>query len=384
MSEIRSPRPVTVACVILAVGALNTVSLWGRAGGSLLWLDVAVALVSVFAAVAQLWWPVSGTLAATLLAAVSAAATPAATMGALQVAQRRRLPVAAAVAAVGIAAHVVRGLWRPPSGISLDWWLLLICVTYGALLGWGGLARSRRELLISLRERARRAEAEQGRRVAEARMAERHTLAREMHDVLAHRLSLLATYAGALEYRPDSSPEQLARAAGVVRGGVHQALEELRQVIVLLREEDNEDDDLRPQPTLADLPDLLAETRGAGQTVRLCEEAGDVATLSPTVARTAYRVTQEGLTNARKHAPGLPVDVLLGGTPGTGLLIDIRNPLPAEESAPLVPGSGLGLVGLTERVRLAGGQLDHEIIDGEFRLHASLPWPRDPRASRRR
>jgi signal transduction histidine kinase len=370
--------------VILAVGALNTVSLWGRAGGSLLWMDVAVAVVSVFAAVAQLWWPISGTLAATLLAAVSPAATPAATMGALQVAQRRRLPVAAAVAAVGIAAHVVRGLWRPPSGISLDWWLLLICVTYGALLGWGGLARSRRELLISLRERARRAEAEQGRRVAEARMAERHTLAREMHDVLAHRLSLLATYAGALEYRPDSSPEQLARAAGVVRGGVHQALEELRQVIVLLREEDNEDDDLRPQPTLADLPDLLAETRGAGQTVRLCEEAGDVATLSPTVARTAYRVTQEGLTNARKHAPGLPVDMLLGGTPGTGLLIDIRNPLPAEESAPLVPGSGLGLVGLTERVRLAGGQLDHEIIDGEFRLHASLPWPRDPRASRRR
>jgi signal transduction histidine kinase len=384
MSEIRSPRPVTVACVILAVGALNTVSLWGRAGGSLLWLDVAVAVVSVFAAVAQLWWPVSGTLAVTLLAAVSAAATPAATMGALQVAQRRRLPVAAAVAAVGIAAHVIRGLWRPPSGISLDWWLLLICVSYGALLGWGGLARSRRELLISLRERARRAEAEQGRRVAEARMAERHTLAREMHDVLAHRLSLLATYAGALEYRPDSSPEQLARAAGVVRGGVHQALEELRQVIVLLREEDNEDDDLRPQPTLADLPDLLAETRGAGQTVRLCEEAGDVATLSPTVARTAYRVTQEGLTNARKHAPGLPVDVLLGGTPGTGLLIDIRNPLPTEESAPLVPGSGLGLVGLTERVRLAGGQLDHEIVDGEFRLHASLPWPRDPRASRRR
>jgi signal transduction histidine kinase len=384
MSEIRSPRPVTVACVILAVGALNTVSLWGRAGGSLLWLDVAVAVVSVFAAVAQLWWPVSGTLAATLLAAVSPAATPAATMGALQVAQRRRLPVAVAVAAVGIAAHVVRGLWRPPSGISLDWWLLLICVSYGALLGWGGLARSRRELLISLRERARRAEAEQGRRVAEARMAERHTLAREMHDVLAHRLSLLATYAGALEYRPDSSPEQLARAAGVVRGGVHQALEELRQVIVLLREEDNEDDDLRPQPTLADLPDLLAETREAGQTVRLCEEAGDVATLSPTVARTAYRVTQEGLTNARKHAPGLPVDVLLGGAPGTDLLIDIRNPLPAEESAPLVPGSGLGLVGLTERVRLAGGQLDHEIIDGEFRLHASLPWPRDPRASRRR
>ncbi|GAB2842386.1 hypothetical protein GCM10027176_52870 [Actinoallomurus bryophytorum] len=384
MSEIRSPRPVTVASVVLVMGALSAVSLVGRGGGSLLGMDVAVAVVSVLVAVAQLWWPVSGALAAVVLAAVSPAATPAATVGALQVAQRRRLPVAVAVAAVGIAAHVVRGLWRRPSGISLGWWLLLVSVTYGALVGWGALARSRRALLISLHERARRAEAEQGRRVAEARMAERHTLAREMHDVLAHRLSLLATYAGALEYRPDSSPEQLARAAGVVRGGVHQALEELRQVIVLLREEDNEDDDLRPQPTLADLPDLVAEARGAGQTVRLSEEAGDVATLLPTVARTAYRVTQEGLTNARKHAPGLPVDVLVGGVPGTDLLIDIRNPLPATESAPLVPGSGLGLVGLTERVRLAGGQLDHEIIDGQFRLHASLPWPRDPRASRRR
>jgi signal transduction histidine kinase len=384
MSEIRSPRPVVVAGVIIAMSALNTVSLWGRTGGPLLVTDAAIAVVSVLLAVAQLWWPVSGALAVTLLAAVSPTATPAATVGALQVAQRRRLPVAVAVAAVGIAAHVVRGLWRPPSGLSLGWWLLLIGVSYGALLGWGGLARSRRELLISLHERARRAEAEQGRRVAEARMAERHTLAWEMHDVLAHRLSLLATYAGALEYRPDSSPEQLTRAAGVVRTGVHQALEELRQVIGLLREEENEDDDLRPQPTLADLPDLVTEARGAGQTVRLCEEAGDVTTLTPTVTRTAYRVAQEGLTNARKHAPGRPVDVLLGGTPGADLLIDIRNPALGAESSPLVPGSGVGLVGLTERVRLAGGQLDHEIVEGEFRLHASLPWPRDPRTPRRR
>ena len=366
------------------MGALTALSLWGRAGGSPLWVDVVVAVVSVVVAVVQLWWPVSGALAATLLAVASPVATPAASLGALQVAQRRRFRVAVAVAAAGIAAHVVQGLWRPPSGISLGWWLLLIGVAYGALLGWGALARSRRALLISLRERARRAEAEQGRRVAEARVAERHTLAREMHDVLAHRLSLLATYAGALEYRPDSSPEQLARAAGVVRTGVHQALEELRQVIGLLREEDDEYDELRPQPTLADLPQLVTEAREAGQPVRLCEEATDVTGLRPAVTRTAYRVTQEGLTNARKHAPGRPVDVLLHGTPGARLLIDIRNPLPAGNPPPVAPGGGLGLVGLTERVRLAGGQLDHEIIEGEFRLHASLPWPRDPRASRRR
>ncbi|MFC5833775.1 sensor histidine kinase, partial [Nonomuraea insulae] len=265
--------------------------------------------------------------------------------------------------------------WRPNSGISLNWWLLLICASYGALLGWGALARSRRALLGSLRERARRAEAEQGRRIAEARMAERRRLAREMHDVLAHRLSLVATHAGALEYRPDSSPDQLARAAGVVRTGVHQALEELRQVIGLLREQDDELDELEPRPGLADLPGLIAEARQTGQPVRVREEVTDDAGLPAAASRTAYRVVQEGLTNARKHAPGQPIEVLLRGAPGTPLLIDIRNPLAPAGTAPLAPGSGLGLVGLTERVRLAGGQLDHHNTDGEFRLRARLPWP---------
>lgn len=364
-----------MASVILVVGTLTTVPLWGRTDGLPLWLDVAAAVASLATALAQLWWPVPGALAATLLAAASPVATPAATLGALQVARRRRFPVAVAVAVAGIAAHVLRGLWRPNSGISPGWWLLLICVAYGALLGWGALARARHALLISLRERAERAEAEQGRLVAEARMAERRTLAREMHDVLAHRLSLVATHAGALEYRPDSSPEQLARAAGVIRTGVHQALEELRQVIGLLREDDGANDDLAVQPTLADLPRLVAEARDAGQPVRLREKVTDATALPAAAARTAYRVAQEGLTNARKHAPGLPVDMVLRGGPGDRLLIDIRNPLPEAASAPVAPGAGLGLVGLTERVRLAGGRLDHLIVDREFRLLAWLPWP---------
>ena len=108
-------------------------------------------------------------------------------------------------------------------------------MAYAALLGFGALTQARAALLISLRDRARRAEAEQDRRVAEARVAERARIAREMHDVLAHRLSLVATYAGALEYRPDASREQLAAAAGIVRDGVHQALDELREVVTVLR-----------------------------------------------------------------------------------------------------------------------------------------------------
>ncbi|MFI7231551.1 sensor histidine kinase [Nonomuraea angiospora] len=369
----RPQQPLAVAVMALGVGGLTGVTLWGQSSGPLLWPDVAVAVLSLGAALVQLWWPVSGALAAALLAVVSPVATPAATTGALQVAQRRRFPVAAAVAATGMAAHLVQGLWRPNSGISLGWWLLLICASYGALLGWGALARSRRALLISLHERARRAEAEQGRRVAEARMAERRRLAREMHDVLAHRLSLVATHAGALEYRPDSSPDQLSRAAGVVRSGVHQALEELRQVIGLLREEDDLLDELEPQPTLADVARLVAEAREAGQDVQVSDETGGAA--PPLAGRTGYRVVQEGLTNARKHAPGRPVEVLLRGAPGTRLLIDISNPLPPPGSAPAAPGSGVGLVGLTERVRLAGGQLDHQSTGGRFRLQAWLPWP---------
>ncbi|WP_067136419.1 sensor histidine kinase [Microtetraspora malaysiensis] len=375
MRKIQPPYVVAVVGVLLGMGALTAVSLWAQAGHPTWGLDVAVAVASLAAAVAQLWWPTSGALVATLLATLSPVATPAASMGALQVAQRRRFPVAAAMAAAGMAAHVVQGLWRPNSGISLGWWLLLICAAYGALIGWGALARSRRALLISLHERARRAEAEQGRQVAEARMAERRRLASEMHDVLAHRLSLVATHAGALEYRPDSSPDKIARAAGVVRAGVHQALEELREVINLLHEQDDQPDGLEPRPGLADLPGLIADARQAGQSVGLREEVTEVDALPAAVSWTAYRVVQEGLTNARKHAPGRQVEVLLRGAPGMSLLIDVRNPLPPSGTAPLVPGSGLGLVGLTERVRLAGGQLDHHSTEGEFRLQARIPWP---------
>jgi signal transduction histidine kinase len=195
-----------------------------------------------------------------------------------------------------------------------------------------------------------------------------------MHDVLAHRLSLLATFAGAMEYRPDSSPEQMAKAAGVVRSGVHQALDELREVITLLRDDDP-DFETRPQPVLADIPRLIDESTAAGGEVLLTDDVRDGAALPAAAARTAYRIVQEGLTNARKHATGRPVRVTVGGSPGTRLDIDIRNSLPPFGTPPSVPGTGTGLVGLAERVHLAGGELDHHKVDGEFRLHAWIPWP---------
>ncbi|MFI0408880.1 sensor histidine kinase [Actinomadura sp. 3N508] len=366
------------AVVLTVMGVLVAATIIGRYSADgpdgRLALDIAVGAAAWLLSPALLWRPVAVAVALTALAAVSPAATPPATMAVLRLAHHRAFPVPAAIAAAGVGAHAVQGLWRPAAGISFGWWLLLIALGYGALIGWGALARARRALLESLRERARRAEAEQGRRVAEARMAERARIAREMHDVLAHRLSLLATYAGALEYRPDAPPEKLAHAAGVVRAGVHQALDELRDVIVLLREDEAEEG--RPQPVLGDVPRLVEESRDAGGTVELRDEVVDPGALPAASGRTAYRVVQEALTNARKHAAGRPVRVELRGRPGARLVIDVRNPLAEDPGAPpAAPGSGTGLVGLTERVRLAGGRLDHQATAGEFRLHAWLPWP---------
>jgi signal transduction histidine kinase len=343
--------------------------------GRLLALDVTVGVLSWAMAPLMGRWPVAAALAANVLAAVSPAATPAATVGALQVARRRRFALAAAVAVVGVAAHAVQGLLRPPGGLSFTWWLALMVAAYAALVGWGALAQARRALIASLRERAERAEAEQARRVSEARMLERTRIAREMHDVLAHRLSLLATYAGALEYRPDAPPGQLSEAAGVIRATVHKALDELRDVIGVLR--DDEAEPSRPQPVLADLRGLVEESRDAGVRVELEDRVVDAGTVPAGAGRTAYRVVQEGLTNARKHAAGRPVLVTVDGQRGAQLVVEIRNPLRADPlGPPAAPGTGTGLVGLTERVALAGGELGYEVTPAaEFRLHARLPWP---------
>jgi signal transduction histidine kinase len=395
--------PVTVS-VLAGVGALTAATLWGQAAGdtsTLLILDVAVGVAAGALLPVLLRWPVPGAIALAVLAALSPAATPAATYATLHVALRRPFAVAAAVGGAGVVAHLIRGLWRPIESLPYAWWVVLVIAAEAALVGWGQLSRARQALLDSLRERAFRAEAEQARHVAEARAAERASIAREMHDVLAHRLSLLATYAGALEYRPDAPPEQLARAAGVVRASTHQALDELREVISVLRDDDSTAG-TRPQPGLSDLGALVAETGEAGTPVDLEDRISRAQDLPGALGRTAYRIVQEGLTNARKHAPGQPVRLLLDGRPGDQLLVELTNPigLPAhagtaapvgsatlDESAPVGPatadpsplnssGTGTGLIGLTERARLTGGELDHGIgAGGQFRLRARLPWP---------
>jgi signal transduction histidine kinase len=361
------------------MAVLVGVTIAGSGTGTYLALDIAVGAASLVLVPLLARWPVQAAVLLSLLAALSPAATPPATMAALIVARWQRLGVALGVAGTGIAAHLIRGAWRPVSGLPYFWWAILVFVAYAALVGWGTLIRANRALISSLRERAERAEADQARRVSEARAAERARMAREMHDVLAHRLSLLATYAGALAYRPDAPPDQVSRAAEVVRSGVHQALDELREVIGVLRDDSLPDlaAASRPLPGIADLPELIGESRAAGMRIEMGGAAWPAAGLPDVAGRTAYRVVQEGLTNARKHAPGEPVTVTLGGGPGAGLDVAVVNPAgpaPAGLAFP-VPGSGTGLIGLTERLELAGGTLDWRNPGGEFRLRAWLPWP---------
>jgi len=367
-------RPASVDLwVMAAMGSLIALTVWGEYQGGTLWpADIAVAVAAWLLLPVLLRRPVTGALALAVLAAVSPAATAPATMGTLHVAQRRSFRTALAVGAAGIVAHAVRGLWRPVQGLSYGWWLVLVVVAHAALIGWGALTRSRWALIESLKDRAERAEAEQARRVAEARAAERTQIAREMHDVLAHRLSLLATYAGALEYRPDSAPEQLAKAAGVIRQSVREALTELRDVVAVLR--DDEEGFAGPQPTVADLARLLDEAEGSGTAVDLVDSLTGREELPATVSRTVYRVVQEGLTNARKHAPGRPVRLVLTGRPGQQVSIEMSNPLAVEPFVP-TPGTGTGLVGMAERIRLAGGELEFQGTGDGFRLAAWLPFP---------
>jgi signal transduction histidine kinase len=392
------------------MAVLVGLTLEGSGGGSNVAVDIPAAAASLALIAFLRRWTVPAAVLLCVLAAVSPVATPPATLAALVVARWRPTRVALAVAGLGIGAHLIRGAWRPVAGLPYGWWAVLVCVAYAGLVGWGMLLRANQAVISSLRERAERAEADQARRVAEARAAERTRIAREMHDVLAHRLSLLATYAGALAYRPDAPPEQMSRAAEVIRAGAHQALDELREVIGVLRDDELRDsadglaDDLtggmRPLPGVADLPRLIEESRAAGMRIEAGggawpgdevpagdPAAGDpaaggpgaesasapVSCLPDAAGRTVYRVIQEGLTNVRKHAPGATASITLNGGPGAGLDVTVANRLASAGSA--MPGSGTGLIGLSERLELAGGKLESGARGGEFLLHAWLPWP---------
>ncbi|QLE70842.1 sensor histidine kinase [Streptomyces rectiverticillatus] len=369
---------VDILCIALAavIGILAAEALRKAPDPSpaLLFFDQIVGALACVALWMRRRWPVP---LAVVLVVVSTPVPPAAgamLVAVFTVAVHRPFRTVAAVGGLALISEPLQAAIRPdpdlPFPAATATGLLLVLT----VIGWGMFVRSRRQLVLSLRERARRAEAEAQLRAEQAQRLARERIAREMHDVLAHRLSLLCVHAGALEFRPDAPPAEVARAAGVIRDSAHQALEDLREVIGVLRAPGAEGGGDRPQPTLAALEELVEESRQAGTEVVLVQRVADAPAVPEATGRTVYRIVQEALTNARKHAGGAAVRVTVEGSPEAGLTVGITNP-PGDGSGASVPGSGQGLIGLAERAALAGGRLSHgPTPDGGFRIDGWLPW----------
>jgi signal transduction histidine kinase len=224
---------------------------------------------------------------------------------------------------------------------------------------------SRRDLLANLEERARRNEREERLRIDQARAEERAQIARDMHDVVTHRVSLMVLHATALE---SAQGRDAMAIAGQIQGIGRAALDELRTLVGVLR--DDSVAPLRPQPGLTDLEELVASSAALGLTVELSVEDGLRA--PALVEHAVYRVVQEALTNVHKHAGDARTTVTVGSDTD-GLLLVVRDDGSAltQDAA---PGGGHGLLGISERVRLIGGTLrTRRLPGGGFEVLARMP-----------
>jgi signal transduction histidine kinase len=244
----------------------------------------------------------------------------------------------------------------------------------GTWIAIGAYVGARRDLMASLRDRAERAEAERELRSEQARLGERARIAQEMHDVLAHKVSLIALHAGGLEVNPTVGPDKVEDSAKLIRETARQAMEDLREVLGVLRSDVSVDGaDLAPVPQAADLERLVADSRAAGVGVTGEFTLPDDVPVS--VGRTVYRVVQESLTNVHKHARGAATNVYVHGAQGDGVTVRVTNVRPVAAGS-LLPGAGAGLVGLRERVQLVGGRLTTgRTQEGGWQVEAWLPWP---------
>jgi len=220
-------------------------------------------------------------------------------------------------------------------------------------------------LLHRRAQQVERAYAESGELARSAVSEERARIARELHDVIAHSVSVIAVQAGAAEQQIESAPEKAREHLAAVRRTSREAMTEMRRLLGVLREDEAS---YVPQPGISRLPDLLDEARAAGLQVEMSEE-GSRPQLSPGLDLTVYRLVQEALTNARKHAEGAARVAIRYGA--RELEIDVSNEVNGTE--PALPDGGHGLVGMRERVRLFGGSFDVGRTDGSFHVHARLP-----------
>ncbi|MGW3663914.1 sensor histidine kinase [Streptomyces sp. NPDC005141] len=300
-----------------------------------------------------------------------------------------RVPARVAVGALaltGLATYVLQGLMGGPSyratgllaGPSYRPTGALAVVVFAAVVLLGTALRGRREARTQLVEQASLTEEERARRTL---LEERSRIARELHDVVAHHMSVISIQAQVAPHLVENPTEELKENLEGIRQNALEALTELRRVLGVLRSENPEDPyglgagagvaPDAPQPTLDRLDALVENTRAAGLDVTT-EITGEQLPLAPGVELSAYRIIQEALSNALRHAPGSAVEVELWHFP-RGLQVRVVNSRP-ERPAPPSPGAGHGLLGMRERVAMLGGTLvTSETSCGGFAVAAFLP-----------
>ncbi|MEE1824195.1 histidine kinase [Streptomyces sp. BE20] len=297
--------------------------------------------------------------------------------------RRRRVVALSALAYAEVAGVILLSMLTPGDVEQPPFWgqlVLALLVSVGLTVApvvTGLYVGARRRLIESLKDRAHGLEteldllAEQAReRARRARLEERTRIAREMHDVVAHRVSLMVVHAGALERIVAKDPDRAAQSAKLMGEVGRQALNELREILGVLRMSDEAA--IEPD-SLAALPRLVDQSRAAGMAVTLTVSGGRQE-FTAEAEQTAYRVVQEGLTNAHKHAGGAQVSVLLAYAPN-GVRVSVVNACPGgERAAAALPSGGNGLVGMRERVVALGGTFSSgPERDGGFRVEAVLP-----------
>ncbi|TPQ18355.1 sensor histidine kinase [Streptomyces sporangiiformans] len=351
-------------CVLAA--ALNAVSI---EGGRLVPVIGAALVCGVALLVPRLRWPLAPLLVTVATAWWGWPLLPMLSVALFDLAVDRRARVAAGCAVAALSANLLSyratSLWTAQSYAST---LLLpvLAVLVGLWLG------GRRRLVQALAADVEHLRIEAKLREEAARIAERSRIAAEMHDVLAHRLSLIALHTGVLATKNDMLPAPVAERLGLLRTASVEALTDLRDVLGVLRDPDTTPTSAALTPMMREVGELADEARAAGQHIELTTDG--LPEQAPTTHRLAvYRIVQEALTNARKHADGAPVTVRIDyGPPAT--LVEVTNPpgIPRTDTV----GSGYGLVGLRERVTALGGHLNSGPAGaGAWRLAARIPHP---------
>ncbi|KAB7846365.1 sensor histidine kinase [Streptomyces mobaraensis] len=357
------------ALLIALVGFLSAQEAYIRGGDRLLGPEAAVALAVATTATLiprERFLPLAAVMAVATAALLGVA--PPLLVVLFRTARRGRTGLAVLCAAAALAgnrfADPGRNLW------TLHLYGPVMPLALALALGlWAG---SHRRLVAALDDQVERLRVERGLRAEQARLAERARIAAEMHDVLAHRLTVLALHAGALRRRAADLPEPVAERLALLRTTSTEALADLRDVLGALRHTDDGPDAAdRREPGLGELRELLDEARAAGQSIE-ADLAGDAASVPVSHRLAVHRVVREALTNARKHASGAPVRVAVHyGTAESAVEVRSAAGTPSEAAG---LGGGYGLIGLTERVTALGGRLEYGPTDeGGWRVAATVP-----------